>query len=94
MTALRAAAMILFAFLYATATVITPLTGHWGKFAPEGLLLTCSFDYLTDTWEAKTYSLFIFGLSFCLPMVFIVWFYGFIVKAVVEHERALKEQAK
>ncbi len=60
----------------------------------EGLLVSCSFDYLSDNWTSKSYSLFIFFFDFCVPLMFISYFYSFIVKAVVAHERALREQAK
>ena len=60
----------------------------------EGLLLTCSFDYITDDWINIGFTVFFFVGCYALPMCFIIFFYTQIVAAVVSHERALKAQAK
>eukprot|EP00094_Tigriopus_californicus_P004155 TCALIF_04003-PA protein Name:"Similar to Compound eye opsin BCRH2 (Hemigrapsus sanguineus)" AED:0.27 eAED:0.27 QI:0/0.4/0.18/0.81/1/1/11/0/584 len=86
--------MIVFSFAYSTALCILPLLKVWGSYKLEGLLLTCSFDYLTDDWINKSFTLFFFLGCFGLPMCFIIYFYSQIVYAVVAHERALKAQAK
>ena len=60
----------------------------------EGLLLTCSFDYLTDSASNMSFTAFFFTFCYALPLLFIIFFYSQIVMAVVSHERALKAQAK
>ena len=60
----------------------------------EGLLLTCSFDYLTDSMSNMSFTAFFFIGCYFLPLLFIIFFYSQIVMAVVSHERALKAQAK
>jgi len=57
-------------------------------------LLSCSFDYLTETWQNKLYVLFIFTGCFVVPLCFIMYFYLFIVKAVWAHEAKMKDQAR
>ncbi len=57
-------------------------------------MLTCSFDYVTDNWNNKSYTIFFCFFSFVLPLIFVLFFYGQIVVAVISHERALKAQAK
>ena len=86
--------MIMFAFLYSTAVCILPLLEVWGKYRLEGLLVTCSFDYLTDDWVNMSFTAFFFGFCYVVPVLFICFFYSQIVAAVVNHERALKAQAK
>ena len=86
--------MIMFAFLYSTGVCLVPLLGVWGNYTLEGLLLTCSFDYLTEDWVNKSFTLCFFLFCYLLPVLFICFFYSQIVAAVVNHERALKAQAK
>ncbi len=56
--------------------------------------MTCSYDYLTEDWNHKTYIIYAFVLNYMLPMLIVIFFYSQIVKAVISHESALKAQAK
>lgn len=56
--------------------------------------MTCSYDYLSEDWNHKTYIIYAFVLNYMLPMLIVIFFYSQIVKAVVSHEAALKAQAK
>jgi len=56
--------------------------------------VTCSYDYLTEDWNHKSYILYAFILNYALPIVIVIFFYAQIVKAVIAHESALKAQAK
>ena len=60
----------------------------------EGLFLTCSYDFLTEDWNHKSYCLYAFIANFLFPLVLVIFFYSQIFKAVVVHEAALKAQAK
>ena len=60
----------------------------------EGLLVTCSYDYLSQDWNRKTFMLYAFFGNYLIPMITMIFFYVHIVKAVVMHEAALKAQAK
>lgn len=42
----KAAGLILFCWSYAILWSIFPFIG-WGRYIPEGILDSCSFDYLT-----------------------------------------------
>lgn len=64
------------------------------SYFTEGLLLTCSFDYLTDTWTNQAFTAFFFSGCYLVPMLFITYFYSQIVVAVIVHERTLRAQAK
>jgi len=78
---------------YSVAVCIPPFLG-WGKYAPEGLLVTCSYDYLKTDWNSLTFLYYAFAFNYTLPVLSIAFFYSQIVKAVVAHEAAMKAQAK
>ncbi len=56
--------------------------------------MSCSYDYLTEDWNHKSFVLVAFIFNYCIPMLTVIFFYSQIVKAVVAHEAALKAQAK
>ena len=84
---------IVFIWAYACACCCPPFLG-WGGYALEGLFMTCSFDYLSDDWNRKSFVLYAFICNYCFPISLVIFFYSQIVKAVVAHESALKAQAK
>nr|BAN42617.1 opsin-Ultra Violet [Svercacheta siamensis] len=86
--------LVLLVWTYTLPWAIMPLLEVWGRFAPEGYLSSCSFDYLTDTPENHMFVLCIFICSYVIPMSMIIYFYSQIVSHVVNHEKSLKEQAK
>nr|QWV42686.1 ultraviolet sensitive opsin 2 [Porrostoma sp. CRS 2021] len=94
MTRIKALVMIMFVWIYTIPWAILPLFELWGRFAPEGYLTTCSFDYLTNTFDNQMFVGVIFTFSYVIPMSLIIYFYSQIVKHVVNHEKALREQAK
>ncbi|XP_011496705.1 PREDICTED: opsin, ultraviolet-sensitive [Ceratosolen solmsi marchali] len=73
---------------------LMPLMNVWGRFVPEGFLTSCSFDYLTDSSETRYFVGTIFTFSYAIPMTMIIYFYSKIVGHVMNHEKALREQAK
>jgi len=89
----KALCFILFAWAYAIGWSIPPFFG-WGKYIPEGILDSCSFDYLTRDFSTRSFGIAIFVFDFCIPMFIIVFSYIFIVKAICNHEKAMREQAK
>ncbi len=48
----RATMLILFCWFYAIIWSIPPFIG-WGRYIPEGILDSCSFDYLTRDDRVK-----------------------------------------
>lgn len=90
----KALIIILFIWAYSIGISIPPLLKVWGGFGPEGLLTTCSFDYLTETYENKTYCLFLFIMAYVVPLLILIFTYSKIVGAVFSHEKTLREQAK
>ncbi|XP_040583121.1 compound eye opsin BCRH2 [Lepeophtheirus salmonis] len=90
----KALAIILVIWAYSIAISALALFDIWGGYTVEGLLFTCSYDYLTDDANNTTYILFTFFFMYVLPMSLVFFFYSSIVKAVWAHEMALKQQAK
>nr|BAM95290.1 UV-sensitive opsin [Leptidea amurensis] len=86
--------MMLFVWIIATPWSLMPLFRVWGRFVPEGFLTSCTFDYLTNTFDNQLFVGCIFFCSYALPMAFILYFYSGIVSQVFAHEAALREQAK
>jgi len=93
LTSGKALAMVLFTWAYAVGVSIPPLFG-WGKFTLEGILDSCSFDYLSRDWNNLSFGTFLFVFCYCIPLTIIMYAYVFIVKTVVAHESAMKAQAK
>lgn len=60
----------------------------------EGYLTQCTFDYLTNTFDNHLFVAVIFTTSYVIPMSMIIYYYSQIVSNVINHEKALKEQAK
>ncbi|XP_063828202.1 opsin-2 [Ostrinia nubilalis] len=90
----KALLMIAVVWIYATPWALLPLFKIWGRYVPEGYLTSCTFDYLTNTFDTKLFVACIFACSYVLPMSLIIYFYSGIVKQVFAHEAALREQAK
>nr|BAQ54845.1 opsin, short-wavelength sensitive type [Asiagomphus melaenops] len=81
-------------WLWATPFSILPFFEIWSRFAPEGYLTTCSFDYLTEGKSTQYFTITIFVWAYILPLLFIALFYSRILSHVREHEKMLREQAK
>ena len=57
--------------------------------------MTCSYEYLSDDWNAKSSILFAFMFNYVIPMGFVLFFYEKIIVAVFFTEAAFKRaQAK
>nr|QWV42712.1 ultraviolet sensitive opsin [Epuraea ocularis] len=93
-TRTKALIFIILIWCYTIPWAIFPLLEIWGKFAPEGYLTTCSFDYLTNSFDTRLFVGAIFFCSYFVPMSAIIYFYSKIVSKVFSHEKALREQAK
>ncbi|CAK9801446.1 Opsin, ultraviolet-sensitive [Anthophora quadrimaculata] len=85
---------IVLIWTYAIPWALMPVMGVFGRFVPEGFLTSCTFDYLTDSNETRIFVATIFTFSYCIPMTLIIYYYSQIVSHVVNHEKALREQAK
>nr|ADQ01809.1 opsin protein [Leptuca pugilator] len=89
----KATAMCAIAWIISIGWCLPPFFG-WGAYTLEGILDSCSYDYLTQDWNTISYNVCIFVFDFFLPAAVIVFSYIFIVKAIFAHEAAMREQAK
>nr|ALB48841.1 UV opsin [Lucidota atra] len=94
LTRTKALVMILIIWCYTFPWATLPLLEFWGRFVPEGFLTSCTFDYLTDTFDNNLFVAVLFVCSYVIPMGLIIYFYSQIVKQVMHHEQALRDQAK
>jgi len=92
MTNGKSMVIILFCWAYAAFWNSTPFFG-WGKFIPEGILNSCSFDYLTRDAMTVTFTTTLFVFAFCIPLSLIIYCYYHIVNTIFEHEKSLRDQA-
>jgi len=89
----KAGAMVVFIWGNAIITALAPFFG-WGRYIPEGILDSCTSDYLSKDFNNRSYAIFIFIWCYVVPLSCLLYFYFYIVKAVVSHEAAMKAQAK
>ncbi|XP_037945604.1 opsin Rh2-like [Teleopsis dalmanni] len=78
---------------FATFWTITPLFG-WSRYVPEGNLTACTIDYMSRSWNPRTYLIFYSCFVYYTPLLLICYAYWYIIAAVSAHERAMREQAK
>ncbi|XP_006165557.1 melanopsin [Tupaia chinensis] len=83
----RAALVLLGVWLYALAWSLPPFFG-WSAYVPEGLLTSCSWDYVTFTPSVRAYTMLLCCFVFFLPLLVIVYCYVFIFRAIRETGRA------
>merc|ERR1712212_1242060 len=77
----KAGMMVLFTWVIGIGMALGPFFG-WGKYIPEGIL---------DSWS---YNLSMIIFDFSVPCSIIIFSYVFIVKAIFQHEAAMRAQAK
>ncbi|ROT69195.1 rhodopsin [Penaeus vannamei] len=75
------------------AWCLPPFFG-WNRYVPEGNMLACGTDYLTESELSKSY-LYVYSVwVYLFPLAYIIYSYTFIVQAVAAHEKGMREQAK
>jgi len=85
--------IVIACWVYSVLCSIPPFFG-WGGYTPEGLLVTCGYDYLSQDWNSRSFLGYAIVFNYTVPLFLILCFYVQIVKAVVAHEAALRAQAK
>jgi len=75
------------------AWALPPFFG-WNRYVPEGNMTACGTDYLSEDFYSHLY-LYIYSVwAFIFPLFANIYLYTFIVKAVANHEKQMREQAK
>ena len=89
----RSVTIIMMSWIWALGWSVCPLVG-WGAYAMDGIMGTCSYDYVSQTTNNKTHILAATVANYVLPVITIAGCYYFIVQAVFKHEEELRSQAK
>lgn len=81
----RSRIMVIIAWIYSLFWSGIPLIEDWGfsRYSPEGLLTTCSFDYLADSDREKWFMFWYFIFAWVVPFVLISYCYIHILKVVI-----------
>ncbi|CAN9513162.1 unnamed protein product [Ophioblennius macclurei] len=70
----RTAIAIAFVWLYSLAWSLAPLVG-WSSYIPEGLMTSCTWDYVTYTTANRSYTMMLCCFVFFLPLGIIFYCY-------------------
>lgn len=68
---------ILFTWIYSSLCIFPQLTLEHG-FVLEGLLTSCTFDYLNRDFNTRFFMMMLFICGFFIPMCLIIFFYSFL----------------
>uniref|UniRef100_A0A3B4AWG7 G-protein coupled receptors family 1 profile domain-containing protein n=1 Tax=Periophthalmus magnuspinnatus TaxID=409849 RepID=A0A3B4AWG7_9GOBI len=77
----RAILILMAAWLYSLGWSLPPFFG-WSAYVPEGLLTSCTWDYMTFTPSVRAYTMLLFIFVFFLPLFIIIYCYYFIFRAI------------
>uniref|UniRef100_A0A8D2JIB4 Opsin 4 n=1 Tax=Varanus komodoensis TaxID=61221 RepID=A0A8D2JIB4_VARKO len=77
----KALLILLGVWLYSLAWSLPPFFG-WSAYVPEGLLTSCSWDYITFTPSVRAYTMLLFCFVFFIPLIAIIYSYMFIFRAI------------
>ncbi|XP_044154542.1 melanopsin [Bufo gargarizans] len=86
----RAVLILLGVWLYSLAWSLPPFFG-WSAYVPEGLLTSCTWDYVTFTPSVRAYTMLLFCFVFFIPLFVIIYCYIFIFKAIKNTNRAVQK---
>ncbi|XP_063745836.1 opsin 4xa [Eleginops maclovinus] len=70
----RTCLIIALVWLYSLAWSLAPLLG-WSSYIPEGLMTSCTWDYVTSTPANKSYTLMLCCFVFFIPLAIISYCY-------------------
>ncbi|XP_036978984.1 melanopsin-A-like isoform X2 [Acanthopagrus latus] len=77
----RALLILMAAWTYSLGWSLPPFFG-WSAYVPEGLLTSCTWDYMTFTPSVRAYTMLLFIFVFFLPLFIIIYCYVFIFRAI------------
>ncbi|KAJ8416123.1 hypothetical protein AAFF_G00381450 [Aldrovandia affinis] len=77
----RALLILAAAWAYSMGWSLPPFFG-WSAYVPEGLLTSCSWDYMTFSPSVRAYTMLLFTFVFFIPLFVIIYCYFFIFRAI------------
>uniref|UniRef100_A0A3B5QJM8 Opsin 4 n=1 Tax=Xiphophorus maculatus TaxID=8083 RepID=A0A3B5QJM8_XIPMA len=84
----RALLILLAVWAYSLGWSLPPFFG-WSAYVPEGLLTSCTWDYMTFTPSVRAYTMLLFIFVFFLPLFIIIYCYVFIFRAIRSTNRSV-----
>ncbi|XP_047425594.1 opsin 4xa isoform X2 [Mugil cephalus] len=89
-SAKRTCIIITVVWLYSLAWSLAPLFG-WSSYIPEGLMTSCTWDYVTSTPANKSYTLMLCCFVFFIPLGIISYCYLCMFLAIRETSRDVEK---
>ncbi|TRY98300.1 hypothetical protein DNTS_032802 [Danionella cerebrum] len=85
----RTALAILCIWIYSLAWSLAPLIG-WSSYIPEGLMTSCTWDYVSPSSANKSYTMMLCCFVFFIPLGLILYCYVFMFLSVRKASRDLE----
>ncbi|XP_041670853.1 melanopsin-A-like [Cheilinus undulatus] len=84
----KALSIVAGAWVYSMGWSLPPFFG-WSAYVPEGLMTSCSWDYMTFTPSVRSYTMLLFTFVFFIPLSVIIFSYCCIFRAIRHTTRAI-----
>ncbi|KAM9831196.1 LOW QUALITY PROTEIN: opsin 4b [Neosynchiropus ocellatus] len=84
----KALSIVAAAWVYSMGWSLPPFFG-WSAYVPEGLMTSCSWDYMTFTPSVRSYTMLLFIFVFFIPLAIIIFCYCRIFRAIRDTTRAV-----
>uniref|UniRef100_UPI00358DEB40 melanopsin-like n=1 Tax=Myxine glutinosa TaxID=7769 RepID=UPI00358DEB40 len=89
LTKRKASAAVLFVWMFSIGWSLPPFFG-WSSYVPEGLMTSCTWDYMTFTPLVRTYTMLLFCFVFFIPLLIIIVCYVRIFIAIKRTNREVQ----
>ncbi|XP_053180910.1 opsin 4xb [Scomber japonicus] len=86
----RTTLAIVMVWLYSLAWSLAPLVG-WSSYIPEGLMTSCTWDYVTYTLANRSYTMMLCCFVFFIPLGIISYCYVFMFLAIRNTTREVEK---
>uniref|UniRef100_A0A1A8LDZ2 Opsin 4b n=1 Tax=Nothobranchius pienaari TaxID=704102 RepID=A0A1A8LDZ2_9TELE len=86
----KAFGFVVVAWIYSMGWSLPPFFG-WSAYVPEGLMTSCSWDYMTFTPSVRSYTMLLFTFVFFIPLFIIIFCYCRIFRAIRHTTRAISK---
>nr|BDG00820.1 mammalian-like melanopsin type 2 short isoform [Verasper moseri] len=86
----KALSILAVAWVYSMGWSLPPFFG-WSAYVPEGLMTSCSWDYMTFTPSVRSYTMLLFTFVFFIPLSIIIFCYCCIFRAIRHTTRAIEK---
>ncbi|KAM4052188.1 melanopsin-B-like [Anomaloglossus baeobatrachus] len=88
----RTMQVIVLVWLYSLMWSMAPLLG-WSSYVPEGLMISCTWDYVTSTTANKSYTMMLCCCVFFIPLIVILNCYLLMFLAIRSTSRNVQKLA-